>query len=134
VKGSVTHVSGSGSACGCLGMCATPPKCANSTSGVESLHWDLLHVHVTLVKSPYPLLNSPKPSVNWGQGKNMFLTCSPVSLKNRDLIKLPLFPYFSSKFHFLVIIITFLPRKKGNRGLHGTLDWKTTINMASDNV
>jgi hypothetical protein len=26
-----------------------------------------------------------------------------------------------------VIIITFLPQKKGNRGLHGTLDWKTTI-------
>jgi hypothetical protein len=31
--------------------------------------------------------NSPKLPVDWGQGKNMFPTCSPVSLKNRELIK-----------------------------------------------
>jgi hypothetical protein len=55
VKGSGTQVSGSGSACGCLKMSTTPPKCTNSTSGVESLHWDLLHVHVTLVEVALPL-------------------------------------------------------------------------------
>jgi hypothetical protein len=35
------------------------------------------------VKSPYTLLNSPRPPVNWGHKKNMFPTCSPVLLKNR---------------------------------------------------
>jgi hypothetical protein len=41
-------------ACGSFGMCAIPPKCANYASGVESLHWDLLHAYVTLVEVALP--------------------------------------------------------------------------------
>jgi hypothetical protein len=71
-SGSVTQVSGSVRASGSFGMCDIPSKCANYASGVESLHWDLLHAYVTLIEVAFPLLNSSKPLVNWGQGKTCF--------------------------------------------------------------
>jgi hypothetical protein len=56
VSGSVTPVSGSVRSSGSFGMCANPSKCANSTSGVESLHRDLLHAYVALVGFSLPLV------------------------------------------------------------------------------
>jgi hypothetical protein len=55
-SGSVTQVSGTGRPSGSFRMCAIPSKCANSASGVKSLHWDLLHAYVTLVEVALPFV------------------------------------------------------------------------------
>jgi hypothetical protein len=64
-----------------LSKCATCAKWGRVPSLGSPPH------HVTLVKSPSSLVNSPKLPVDWGRRKNMFPTCSLVFQKNRKLIK-----------------------------------------------